>query len=590
MSSLDEILKESMDKLDILKNQVEVRKENIEADRDDYIDSNSNILNSIDTFEEEPIITIDIPKENIPYIKKISDILDEFKCEYDRIKQILEYDTDKNLTDFFKLVELLHEIDPYGLLERIKSATEICDKKYLVVTREIENVNLRFNKAKQIVERSLRSGTYMVSKTNYKNLRKRSDLLKNQKGKAVVKEIKDLIRLNEPFFSKTLSFLESTMESLNSPIISDESYNNEMNRIERKKLEITEKIREFDNQLDDSTKYLVEINKIYELYDKYIHTNDNDILNSLLIKLSNFKLISQRDVKILTYEKEEISEEIEITKVKEIYEPVIIKPKTLDNDYFRDSSTKCIICFLGEENDTIKEDIEKHFDNSARKPVLDELYNIFTTLSLQEEYIRNKGGKPHNSSSKKILSLLKSPYDFEYRRYGVGRDNFRIHAITRYSSLLEELGYGEGRIIFFGAVGVNDDKLKTDAYYRIGRRAVKDISCVHSKLSNNFDYIEHITRKYIPLDLLSDQDKFKNNMGQFGFKNSDKIDASIEGGKYIYYDLLDKNSQSNVKEYLDDYFVKQTTILFDLMKDYVKDKTICQSLNYNYPLKGASID
>ena len=90
MSSLDEILKESMDKLDILKNQVEVRKENIEADRDDYIDSNSNILNSIDTFEEEPIITIDIPKENIPYIKKISDILDEFKCEYDRIKQILE--------------------------------------------------------------------------------------------------------------------------------------------------------------------------------------------------------------------------------------------------------------------------------------------------------------------------------------------------------------------------------------------------------------------------------------------------------------------------------------------------------------------
>ena len=59
------------------------------------------------------------------------------------------------------------------------------------------------------------------------------------------------------------------------------------------------------------------------------------------------------------------------------------------------------------------------------------------------------------------------------------------------------MGYGSGNIIFFGSVGVNkDDKSKTEAYQRLGKRAVasiSDMSGESSILMPSFDYIEHIT-------------------------------------------------------------------------------------------------
>ena len=586
MANLDELLREAMNKLNVLKNEAHERLDSIETEKENYIDMNRSYLDSIDTFQEQPVIIIDIPKENMPYIKKISDLLDEYKCEYEKIKNVLDYDTDKNLNDFFKSVELLQNINPDDLLRRIKEATETCDKKFLVVTREIENVNLRLNKAKQLVETSLRSGSYMVSKTNYRNLRKRSDLLKNQRGKAIVKDIKDLIRLNKSFFDKTITYLESSMTFLNSPTVNDDLYNKEMEKIESKKDEINAKISEYNSQIDISKKNVILIDKIYKLYDQYIQTKNENLLNDLLSELSNFKLISQRNIKLTTYEKEDIPVE-EVDEEKPVIEdkPINVNiPKVLDNDYFRFPDTKCIVCFLGDEDDTIKKDIEKHFDNSNRKSVLDELNSIFTSLALYEDYIRDKGSKPWNKSVKKTQALLKAPFDFEYRRYGVSRDCFRIHAITRYSTLLQELGYGSGKIMFFGAVGVNDCKEKTDAYKRLGSRAIEQLSNngdVHI-LRPNFDYIEHITRGYIPVSLLSENDKELKKNGKFSGLHKGCIERAIEHSKYILYDALDDTSKENVKKYLDDYFIKQTTMLFNLLKDYAKDNSNNQTYNYIY--------
>ena len=138
------------------------------------------------------------------------------------------------------------------------------------------------------------------------------------------------------------------------------------------------------------------------------------------------------------------------------------------------------------------------------------------------------------------------------------------------------MGYGSGKIVFFGAIGVNDDKLKSDAYSRLGKRAIEERSDrgKTAKLRPNFDYIEHITRRYIPVKLLSDEDKSTINYIGFNGKTKGSIDTIIENKKYVLYDLLDEQSKKNVKDYLDEYFINQTTMLFDIIDDYKKGNTL----------------
>ena len=85
-----------------------------------------------------------------------------------------------------------------------------------------------------------------------------------------------------------------------------------------------------------------------------------------------------------------------------------------------------------------------------------------------------------------------------------------------------------------------------------------------------FDFIEHITRGYIPKKLFSDEDIKKSEKGMFLSKLKGNIDMSIEHGRFVLYDLLDDSTKSNVKKYLDDYFIKQTNMLFEIKDKYDK--------------------
>ena len=135
--------------------------------------------------------------------------------------------------------------------------------------------------------------------------------------------------------------------------------------------------------------------------------------------------------------------------------------KELDNiQYYLDGDIRNIICFLGNDNDSLDKDIDSHFsDNSSKPIILRELNDIFNKLVFDSNYIQI-GGKPKYFTDDKVKAIQATPYKFNYKRFGVSKDQFRIHAIDRQSKLLQKLGYGSGHIIFFGAIGVNDDKEK----------------------------------------------------------------------------------------------------------------------------------
>ena len=208
-------------------------------------------------------------------------------------------------------------------------------------------------------------------------------------------------------------------------------------------------------------------------------------------------------------------------------------------------------------------DLDRHFDNADKKVVLDELLSLFNGLYSDENFSPLTGGNP---ASKAARRLLEFPYKFSYKRYGISKDVYRLHAIKRHSSLLKELGYGNGDIIFFGALGVNDDKLKTDAYNRIAGRVFASVDN-RIVLREEFDYIEHITRGFIPSELLSEEDEKRKKLGQFhGKLKGTSQDKSIENGKYILFEALGDASKENIIKYLNDYFYDQTTKIFDIKR------------------------
>ena len=343
--------------------------------------------------------------------------------------------------------------------------------------------------------------------------------------------------------------------------------------IENRKEEINSNIKELENKIEESKESLVSIERIYELYEEYNETQDRDLLIRLIGQLTDFAIIGQRESKLITYQPTEKEEKLEEKKpeetVKEVKEPTItIAERKIDDPlYFKKPDTQNIICFLGKDNDDIFSDIIDHFDYSNRPYIISELISLFNILYNNADYENKTGGNPKYFSSSKVRSY-REKLGFNYKRFGVSQAQYRIHAITRDSKLLKDLGYGTGRITFFGALGVNDDKEKTGAYDRIARRGIQLLTNP-VKLQPNFDYIEHISNSYVPVELLSEADKNRLHYGMFnGMVKGTDTKKAIENFKYMYYEILDDESKAKTKKWLDEYFMRQSEKLFEFINEY----------------------
>ena len=576
MSNLDEILRSGLDKLDELKIQAESKLEDINIEKERYLESNKEILEATGPLDEIEEVEASLPIENIEYIEKIGKLIEELSYDVGKIEIIEDFDENKDEMKFlFTCVSIIHDINTEELINRINDATKLCERKYTISADDIEKEKLKLIRVKQIAGIAFATGSYMLNKTpNYANVRTKKDFMRNPNKSIITREIKDIIKSIKPFYIRTMNFLDKSLNELDVSSDLDSIIEEEQNQLEKRKEEIKLREEEFDKKIILAKKNIDEIGKIYELYDQYTQTNDENILNSLLVKLVGLKLISQRDIKKLTYEKEEKIVESDPA----IIEPIIEEKKEelpkqehslVSPLYFNNPNAQNIICFLGSDNDNIFTDLIDHFDNSSRPYVLSELVSLFNVLYLNRDYENKTGGNPKCFSSAKVKAY-RDKLGFSYKRFGVGNAQYRIHAVTRDSELLRQLGYGTGRLTFFGALGVNDDKEKTGAYDRIARRGIA--SLVNGNrliLQPNFDYIEHITRKYIPLDLLSDADKESNHYGMFnGNIKGTNTKKAIDNFKYMYYDILDSESKDNVKRWLDDYFIKQSEKLFEILNEY----------------------
>ena len=394
-----------------------------------------------------------------------------------------------------------------------------------------------------------------------------------QKMMVIQKRLLDLL----PFYNEVIDFYEQSKKVAVKKVkeLEKEIENRAREKVSARFEEITNnkiELHERYERLLEREKFLSDLKA---LFDKYNEEEDKDpeLFKELCTKLNSIDLINNRELRMLTYVKEEQVDDasIEQEEVKET--KVETTEEILDSDYFRRSETKNIICFLGsDDEDVIMEDINKHFDGQTKYNTLGEIVSLFNKLykkSDTEVSIEETPQTIKYFTPKTVKTLLDTPFKFEYRRYGVHNDDFRIHAIKRHSSLLKELGFGEGDIIFFGSVGINDTKKKSDAYNRLASRAIESLSTSNrpAKLNPSFDYIEHITRRQIPIILLSEEDKSKLNLGSFNgkLKGTDKNKA-YENFTYILYDALDDKSKENVKKYLEEYFIKQTTKMFSLIK------------------------
>lgn len=570
----EEVLKQIIERLKDTKKEIIDKINSYEEQIKNYKESNKELNDSlsIEVYNEKT----EKWTNSLKACKDVNETVERLEGMIKTQKELVDYLLKYNLTfgDLDNFFDLVLNIDGFNVQNYFN---ECCDlSKVTKVPFPYKASDLtNFNKARMAI---IMKADYMVE--SQRNFITHTHDEKLNTAKDLVQMINKAKMTS--FFDKLIKYFSDNKRRIAAIAVENGEKIQEIreSEIKKRKDEIKSNIDELNRKIDECKKSLVSIGEIYSLYDKYKEDQDQNTLIKLTEELANLVAISQRESKILKHEEKEEVEEIETKEEKPVEEvkkeEIIPEVRTLDNDYFRRKDTKHLICFLGDENDSIRDDIIKHFDNSARKPVLSELYSIFNSLALDTDYIKDKGGNPHSGSSKNALALLKSPFNFEYRRYGVRNDGFRIHAISRYSSLLEELGYGSGKIVFFGAVGLNDDKLKSDAYSRLGKRAIEERSNRGkvAKLRPNFDFIEHITRRYIPIKLLSEGDKSILNYIGFNGKTKGSIDTTIENKKYVLYDLLDEQSKKNVKDYLDEYFINQTTMLFDIINDYKKVDTL----------------
>lgn len=565
MKDKEVIIESSIRKLNEKKIELSKQLDDLLKEKDRY----EGMIWDLDDSEEEE--NIDLPpelqkiyKKVVEYSESIKNINDEMHFyieELDKIETIIHFNGKiDNFDSLVKVVRSCKSFNSNSARVSYSSLTKLTGITCPIKASQLSDLETKMYKVGGRIDR------YMFDKGTNSN---------PSKTKVVddIHEITNTIDLS--IFEKTCDFLNDARTFLDKKIdeLIDKATFIRKEEASKKRRGLEEKVSNTQKRIDDIEKQLKKIEEINSLYEEYKKMSDRDTMVKLSGELSKLDVISKRDLKFLLHQKQEKKEEDEVIQdnvSKDKYVPIPLNQIIpLDMDYFKRKETKTIICFLGDGENPIYEDINKHFDNSNKHIVLRELNDLFRYLYINSEY-KDIAGKPSNAASKATLSLLDSPYKFSYKRFGVSKDQFRIHAIERYSNLLNELGYGEGHIIFFGAVGVNDDTEKSFAYNRLGSRAMVDIARDEKFpiLRKNFDYIEHITRRYIPKELLSKEDKLLLSKGDFNRRYKGGIDITIENGNYVLFDALDDTSKDNVSLYLNRYFMEQTDKMFKIINEY----------------------
>ena len=566
-----ELLSKSIEKIDSMKKELDGQIKKLNSQKKKLEKELSNLAK--DESEELSPELEKIYKKTCDYQNTISNINDDMKfyiVELSKIESLINYNI--IMGDFDHFVDTIKHTRAYKPKESHQS---------LMFYSKLSGIscNIKLTEISKL-EDSLYGISGLLARYEYEC---KIGLSPSKKALVdSVHKITDTIDLK--FYERVTDFEDKVRKNLDERIdrLIAEAKEVRNREYENKRDEIKKNISNVDNDLAACNRKIDTIKEVYDLYNSYKNKVDPDIklVASLSGELSKLGVLSKRDLKIILHTKKE-KEEVKEEKVEEIIEEkTIIESETKkeldDLEYFSKPDTKDIICFLGKEGDSIMEDLSKHFDNSSRPKVIRELTDIFNELYSGENYIET-GGSPNPDSNRNALALLKSPYKFNYKRFGVRCDDFRIHAIQRHSELLKNLGFGQGDIIFFGAIGVNDSKEKSYAYDRLGRRSVSKLSSTgrEATLRSNFDYIEHITRNYVPIELLSSNDSEKLSIGEFNKQAKGGIDKSIENSKYVLYDVVDEDTKKNVYNYLYSYFTKQSQMMFDIINEYknIKDST-----------------
>lgn len=544
-------------------------------------------------------------------IKELNDALEEESAkEYvasEEVKERLAYFKEQLAdieTDSSKFIELhdslveakkneakLQEIDPFSYkdIDFIKIIKNFTSYSYSNIETLLKNATKLthmgpFKNLDMFKEYCLRVNSAKLHVITHTN---KSDFSIKGDKPTIAIVVKNLIGSNEVLINDFISYLEKLIGQLSNKKTKLEAELEEYKEKEAKRF-VDEAETRFKALLEKKEAIVARIGEFPEasyMYREYMESTEKDPekLKELIALFIKLGVLTQREVDKITYEKQEKVEEVEEIKEEKPVEVKQKEVKELDLEYYLRQETQNIICFLGEDGNDIYDDLYSNFDNNLRPKVLEELVLLFKKLYLEKDPDLPTGILPIPSeSTKKTRSLLRKPFGFAYRRFFTGGKDYRMHAIVRHSNLLEDLGYGSGNIIFFGSLGLNKDEDKDTAYSMVGRRAIEKKTSKNgiSRLKPNFDYIEHITRSYIPKSLLSENDKNRIKTDFLGTIVIDdkKIDKSIENGEYVYYYLLDDESKNNVYTYLNKYFMKQSNIMFKFIKE-LEDKKKDSSLD-----------
>lgn len=562
-------IKQDLDKL-----QEEFKKETEKLRQDMAEQSNKKIYLSVDDFSPSEKKVIESLNKEISDNKDIYDAASSFLKVCMEQKEIMRliYNFNplfQNSTAFIGLIDLF-KYPEYTEYQKLKSYGAKFGIKYRVLSSDMEKVD------------KLLTGALLL---NDANMNSAKDDYAGDKAQ-VIRNIQKVLgpkSFFDNYYDRNIEYLSDVCKMTIS----------KSKKAKEKKLKMADDlssrvkkgiVSQYQERRDNMAKKLADIENLCDCGNEYNEKGDQESLEKFLKALLKLELISPREYKFLSYEEkeekieepEQYTEEIQIKETKDEK-----KPKKLDDAYyFDDKDAQTIICFLGrEEKNEILEDLYDFLDKPQREAASAELVRLFNGLYNDKNFITEVGKKPAGTSeNRKATVLLDPPYNFEYKRIGKSYDDkYRIHAISRTSEYLKKLGYGSGNIIFFGSVGFNKDgKSKTEAYQRLGKRAVASISNLSGEsaiLTPSFDYIEHITRGYVPKELLSKEDIDKLNDGKFyGRHIENNKNRSIEDGNYVLLDVLSEETQDNVKRYLNSYFLNQSNKMFEIINDYEKNK------------------
>ncbi|MBR4351136.1 MAG: hypothetical protein IKP98_02835 [Bacilli bacterium] len=471
--------------------------------------------------------------------------------------------------EFVALIDILNLPDPgndgYQVL---KDTGRVFGKSYPVSVSKFNDLDRRIDDAKKI------------NLINFNGVGYKRDT------KSVVDEIRKILGKEEDFtefFTINKEFIKYIKEECEAGIEDSEAAIDRFEDMVAKRI-----INELDASYYETISFQEELRKKCEKVEELARTYNEDPesrenINNLAAALRDLGIISPRIYKFLTHEKKEqtiIESEDNIAISHEENVAIPEKINELEFDYYKNPNIHAVICFLGEPGDDLWEDINNELEFQAKKATLDELTKLFKGYIFDENFYVDLGKNPEKSKADKVVNaLLDPPYNFNYRRFGTKHDSYRIHAIHRYSKVLKELKFGDGNIIFFGSAGPVFEDEKGPAYQRVGKRTIDALSPIdkESILEPGFDYIEHITRGYVPYSLLSLQDKKRVLEGKF-FSKDGKTgkDRSIGKINYFLFDCLDFVSKQNVADYLNNYFSAQSKYMFSLMdeNEKIKNKSV----------------